>query len=141
MNDRYRSLPALSISNNCINLALLKNNCVAYFISANAVSIIEIVLKISLSNANAKDRKFDFFPKFCHKSLTTSITKRLLHTFLRKARSSVAGLKCRAHDQHRLGSKPSRAILLCPWERHFTAFSPCLVVLASSSELKSLQSL
>ena len=23
-----------------------------------------------------------------------------------------------------LGSKPTRAILLCPWEKHFTALSP-----------------
>ena len=30
----------------------------------------------------------------------------------------------KAHDQHGLGSKPTRAILLCPWERHFTALSP-----------------
>ena len=28
------------------------------------------------------------------------------------------------NDQHDLGSKPTRAILLCPWERHFTAHSP-----------------
>ena len=55
MNGRYQSLPALSMSNNCTNLALLKNNCVVYFISAIAVSIIAIVLKISLSNADAKD--------------------------------------------------------------------------------------
>ena len=47
------------MSNNCTNLALLKNNCVVCFISASAVSIIEIVLKISLSNADAKDRKFE----------------------------------------------------------------------------------
>ena len=33
-------------------------------------------------------------------------------------------LKRRARDQHGLGSKPTRAILLCPWERHFTAHSP-----------------
>ena len=36
----------------------------------------------------------------------------------------VEWLKCRARDQHGLGSKPTRAILLCPWERHFTALSP-----------------
>ena len=53
MNGRYRSLPALSMSNNSTNLALLKNNCVVYFISAIAASIIEVVLKISLSNADA----------------------------------------------------------------------------------------
>ena len=36
----------------------------------------------------------------------------------------VEWLKRRAGDQHGLGSKPTRAILLCPWERHFTAHSP-----------------
>ena len=36
--------------------------------------------------------------------------------------SVVEWLKRR--DQHGLGSKPTRAILLCPWERHFTALSP-----------------
>ena len=38
--------------------------------------------------------------------------------------SVVELLKCRAYDQHGLGSKPTRAILLCPWRRHFTALSP-----------------
>ena len=35
----------------------------------------------------------------------------------------VEWLKGRTRDQHGLGSKPTRAILLCPWERHFTAHS------------------
>ena len=26
-------------------------------------------------------------------------------------------------DRYGLGSKPARAILLCPWERHFAALS------------------
>ena len=30
----------------------------------------------------------------------------------------------RTDDQHGLGSKPTCVILLCPWERHFTALSP-----------------
>ena len=38
--------------------------------------------------------------------------------------SVVEWLERRAHDQHGLGSKPTRAILLCPWERHFMAHSP-----------------
>ena len=46
------------MSNNCTNLALLKNNCAVYFISASAASIIKIVLKISLSNADVEDQKF-----------------------------------------------------------------------------------
>ena len=28
------------------------------------------------------------------------------------------------YDQHGLGSKPSRAILLCSYEKHFTVLSP-----------------
>ena len=50
--------------------------------------------------------------------------------------SVVEWLERRAHDQHDLGSKPTRAIPLCPWERHFTAHSPTWV-LASSSEFQS----
>ena len=38
--------------------------------------------------------------------------------------SVVEWLKRRAHNQHGLGSKYTRAILLCPWERHFKALSP-----------------
>ena len=41
-----------------------------------------------------------------------------------EAGSVVEWLKRRARNQHGLGSKPTRAILLCPWERHFTALSP-----------------
>ena len=33
----------------------------------------------------------------------------------------VKWLKHQTDDQHGLGSKPTCAILLCPWERHFTA--------------------
>ena len=38
--------------------------------------------------------------------------------------SVVEWLKRRARDQHGLGSKPTRTILLYLWERHFTAYSP-----------------
>ena len=38
--------------------------------------------------------------------------------------SVVEWLKHRTDDQQGLGSKPTFAILLCPWERHFTALSP-----------------
>ena len=37
-----------------------------------------------------------------------------------KVANVVEWLKRRDYDQHSLGSKPTRAILLCPWERHFT---------------------
>ena len=38
--------------------------------------------------------------------------------------SMVEWLKHRTDNQHSPGSKPTCAILLCPWERHFTALSP-----------------
>ena len=38
--------------------------------------------------------------------------------------SVVEWLERQAHDQHGLGSKPTRTNLLCPWKRHFTAHSP-----------------
>ena len=38
--------------------------------------------------------------------------------------SVVEWLEPRNCDQYGLGSKPTRAILLYPWERHFTALSP-----------------
>ena len=36
----------------------------------------------------------------------------------------VEWLTHRTDDQHGLGSKPTCAILLCSWEKHFTALSP-----------------
>ena len=36
-----------------------------------------------------------------------------------------AGIAVDFH-QHGLGSKPTRAILLCPWEKHFKALSSAL---------------
>ena len=38
--------------------------------------------------------------------------------------SVVEWLKYRDDDQHGLGSKLTCVILLCTWERHFTALSP-----------------
>ena len=38
--------------------------------------------------------------------------------------SVVEWLKRRAYERHDLGSKPTRAILFCPWGRCFTAHSP-----------------
>ena len=38
--------------------------------------------------------------------------------------SLVEWLECRDTDRHGLHSKPTRAVLLCPWERHFMAYSP-----------------
>ena len=38
--------------------------------------------------------------------------------------SVVEWLRRRAYDQHGLGSKPTRAVLLCSWKRHFTIFFP-----------------
>ena len=38
--------------------------------------------------------------------------------------SMVKWLKRHAYDHHGLGSKPTCTILLCSWEKHFTALSP-----------------
>ena len=38
--------------------------------------------------------------------------------------SVVEWLKHWTYDQHGLSSKPTCSILLCPWERHFSALSP-----------------
>ena len=38
--------------------------------------------------------------------------------------SVVEWLERWACEHHGLGSKPTRAIVLCPWERHLTAYSP-----------------
>ena len=46
------------------------------------------------------------------------------HSSLVIVGSVVEWLTRRARDQHGLGSKPTCAILLCPWKRHFTAHSP-----------------
>ena len=43
MNGKYQSLVALPMSNNCTDLALLKNNCAVYFIMASVVLIIKIL--------------------------------------------------------------------------------------------------
>ena len=40
------------------------------------------------------------------------------------ADSVVEWLERRDCDGHGLGAKPTRAILLCPWERHLTGLSP-----------------
>ena len=49
--------------------------------------------------------------------------------------SVVKWLECRDCDQHGVGIKPTRAILLCSCKRHFTALS--LLVRASNSKFQS----
>ena len=84
MNVKYRSLPALPTSNNCTNLALLKTNCAMYFISTSAASIIETVLKISLSNTDVEDRKFEVVMTLLPLTLKYTLRQNIyfLNTFL-----------------------------------------------------------
>ena len=49
---------------------------------------------------------------------------RKIQSSLKICRQRGEWLKRRHCDRHGLGSKPTRAILLCCWERHFTALSP-----------------
>ena len=50
--------------------------------------------------------------------------KPLQNFIIKSVGSVIEWLKCRAHDQHGFSSKSKQAMLLCPWERHFTALSP-----------------
>ena len=45
-------------------------------------------------------------------------------TYMNVIGSVVEWVKRWDCDRHGPGSKPTRAILLCPWERHLTALSP-----------------
>ena len=59
----------------------------------------------------------------------TAILKNETHGHNKMARVGFVGsvvewLTHRTNDQHGLGSKPTCAILLCSWEKHFTALSP-----------------
>ena len=50
--------------------------------------------------------------------------KNITRTYNKFVGSVVEWLKHQACDQHGLSSKLTHVILLCPWERHFTAHSP-----------------
>ena len=49
---------------------------------------------------------------------------------------AVDGLERRDCDRHGLRSKPTRAILLCPWGKTLYGTFLCLLVLANSSEFQ-----
>ena len=59
-----------------------------------------------------------------NKSSDSPVQQDLRQELLNFVGSVAEWLKHRTDDQHGLGSKPTYAILLCPWERHFTALSP-----------------
>ena len=63
---------------------------------------------------------FFFKPPILFKPSSYPLHKRKTSKF----HSVVQWLKHRTDDQHGLGSKPTCAILLCCWERHFMALSP-----------------
>ena len=48
----------------------------------------------------------------------------LLVEYYIRVGSMVEWLKRRDRDRHGLRSKPTRAILLCPWKTHLKALSP-----------------
>ena len=67
------------------------------------------------------DKKLSWKP---HLSAVASKLAKLCELFYKLSRSVVEWLTHRTDDQHGLGSKPTYAILLCSWKRHFTALSP-----------------
>ena len=62
--------------------------------------------------------------KISRKKIAAMATSLLQRLFVSNESDVVERLKHRTDDQHGLGSKPTCAILLCHWERHFTALSP-----------------
>ena len=70
--------------------------------------------------------KFVFLQTFLLTRENTLINKiiLLLANHIKLSAAWLEWLKCWARNQHGLGSKSIRAILLCSWERHFTVHSP-----------------
>ena len=63
-------------------------------------------------------------PVTMRKALFETLSVRCVCEHFNIVGSVIEWLKRHAYDQHGSGSKPTRAILLCPWERHFAALSP-----------------
>ena len=64
-------------------------------------------------------KKFVFYKNF-YKNFALEKEQRD-RKYRKKKNNVVEWLKYQTDDQHGLGSKPTCAILLCLWERHFTA--------------------
>ena len=79
------------------------------------VLLVLISLKLELS---------EFLPKCIKKVNRLYGTALLFLNYYNNVGSVVEWLKHQARNQHGLGSKLTHAILLCLWERHFTAPSP-----------------
>ena len=83
--------------------------------------------KIFFNSSTGKLVSVLFKPKqFCVSASPIIFLVQTLCLFLIMLNMSAAVeyLKHRTREQHGLGSKPTHAIVLCPWERHFTALSP-----------------
>ena len=99
------------------------------------MKFVNISLQFSLSSANQRDEVSSFSKSVPHTETEKTVepeqsNQEMIIESISYQRNNynvgsvVEWSKRRAHDQHGLGSKPTRAILLCPWERHFTAHSP-----------------
>ena len=71
--------------------------------------------KDKLLKGQNKNKNFEHCLKYYEQSARYVISKQV--------GSVVEWLKRQDSDQHGLGSKPTQAILLCPWERHFMPLS------------------
>ena len=70
---------------------------------------------------------FDGFLSACPLKINCNVLYKfrvIYITYFTQVGSVVEWLERRAHDQHGRGLKLTRTILLCPWERHFTAHCP-----------------
>ena len=128
------SLPSSSTDRNCFgeieianqqrqsNIATLLSNYVFYFYNSTPHTNSTFPLLpqcylqlVCLCNSRYIGRTFQSLPE----GIKQHISK--FYSFVGNV---VEWLKRRDRNRHGLGSKPTRVILLCPWERHFTALSP-----------------
>ena len=96
--------------------------------------IAKVVATYSLKSARVKSTVYNLI---CFQGCQGIAIQLSIFYFKNFFGSVVEWLKRRAYDQHDPGSKPTRAILLCPWEKHCTALSPACWPWQSSSKLQS----
>ena len=91
-----------------------------------AHSATNLTLRMTMTELSSLNIFINFFFFFLslYQNYSIFISKIFFFIFISFVGSVVEWLTHRTDDQHGLGSKPTCAILLCSWERHFTALSP-----------------
>ena len=108
---------------NSKNLARLENNDIN-----NKSALVKHVYSekhhMNWNNSKILAKEADYIKRRFLESFFIHFNNDAFNAFKDLVSSVVEWLMHRTDDQHGLGSKPTCAILLCSWERHFTALSP-----------------